>query len=282
MNKKLIKTIAIGAVATAAVAFIGFKLFQQPTNQSHNGKDTEYVFDQHSALKTDLPKPAQVKKDTPFLYDFVYSTLGFRANIDATKYWNHMFLVITPKGNYHIESYTNISGQPTPVWGSETVHIKPRNTKLFNERLEQLPKNNKIKEGDYKFYLIPMNEVGTDGRFGGENLAFMTIGQNGSQTYEDGYYYKNIYLKFGWPTEWLRKSPYREKIMKGMFIDMNDPFWDEHNLDEKVIYKANNMPDLEVKTVDVDTYEYVSIDGITVTVNGNQLKQMLDDSGYHK
>lgn len=279
-------TIKKALLIVSIVLAIGFgSIYAYKTffdTKKETNTNTAFTPDKTTNVETDLPKAEQVKEDTPYLYDFVNSTLGFKADIDATKHWNEIFLVKTPKGNYHVESYINTSGHATPVWGSMTYHLFPKNDVAFDKALESLPDTHKVQEGDYKFYFIPMNEIKTDGTFGGEDLSFITIGYSATLTTDQGYYFKHVYTKFGWPTTWLRKSPYKEEILKVLFIDMSDEFWNSHNLYEKTIYKSQGRPDLEVKTVDVNMYEYDGYDGNRVKVNGKQLDRALKDMGYEK
>lgn len=276
------KTIALALSLTLVISFAGYYAYKTFTKKEPSASTT-FTVDKSTNVATDLPKPEEVKEDTPFLYDFVNSTLGFKADIDATKHWNEIFLVKTPKGNYHVESYVNSSGHATPVWGSTTYHLKLKNDVAFDKALEELPETNKFEENGFKFYLIPMNKVGVDGMFGGEDISFITTGYSATLTTDEGYYYKHVYSKFGWPTTWLRKSPYKDEILKVLFIDISDPFWNDHNLYEKTIYKGNNLPDLEVKTIDVDMYEYSDFeDGERIRVNEKQLKKALESMGYEK
>lgn len=282
MKTTTMKTVALALSAVLVIGFGGYYAYKTFAKKEQVASTT-FTPDKSTNVETDLPKPEQVKEDTPFLYDFVNSTLGFKADIDATKHWNEIFLVKTPKGNYHVESYINASGSATPVWGSTTYHLKLKNDKAFDKALEALPEGYKFVEGDYKFYLIPMNQVGLDGMYGGEDLAFITAGYPATLTTDEGYYHKHIYTKFGWPTKWLRKSPYKEEILSFLLIDISDPFWNDHNLYEKTIYKGNNLPDLEVKTIDVDLYEYSGFeDGERIRVNERQLKKALESMGYEK
>lgn len=277
------KTMKIAALSISSALVIGFGGYYAYKTFFHEEKiDNTEIVQKESNQDTDLPKPQDVKDDTPILFDFVNSTLGFKSDIDATKHWNEIFVVKTPKGNYHMESYTNVSGHATPIWGSKVYHVKLKSDVEFDRALNNLPDTHKFTEGDYKFYLIPMNEVGLDGKFGGEDISFITIGYDATLTTDEGYYYKNIYSKFGWPTKWLRKEPYKEEILKILFIDMNDEFWNNHNLNEITVYKGHNLPDLEVQTVDVDLYEYSGYDGDRVRVNEKQLKKALADMGYEK
>ena len=270
---------------------------QQPVNEP--GTD-----DQPPAEELSSPEPVEVVKvrelpnpedlsctETPLLYDFVYGCLDYHAPIRRDLIESEFYIMrhSSCPEVLHCDWYMVQEDYAMPPLGSRitSVEIDPEYFESIEPLIEKLPAERRLVEGDWELLLLTLyDEAGIygfndEGKWGEMTPRMFAV----LQAYTDGLFKQEVNAGAGWPTEWLRREPYCEKMSVLPMLKLEDAWWDSwvfrkqypivREADGEVLgYVSTSQPE----TFDVYSEEY-SNNGAPLRLTYNEMWMTLTTEG---
>ena len=287
-NKKKIIAIGLSAIAIIACASIVIYFI------SRNFNKEEIDNNKNVSEGSNLPMLVEIDSSIhPILYDFVYGSLGYKSDIDVTKF-DPFFVIAYEDGyeeNMFVSFYTWGEEITTPPIGNEVQEYKliEQNIPVLNDTIDNMSLTHKFTEDDWHFIIVEeaympeesginiYDRLDSAYRFAGINMQQFNDMTKESQCYKDVY---NEQL--GYPSEWLRKSEYKQ-ILEENGINIENEFFDKWNLYQvKKYYKAGdkeNSSPITAKVMNMDMLEVTDGEHVT-TMHESELNLLISGRGY--
>lgn len=181
----------------------------------------------------ELPNPESLSyTETPLLYDFVHGCLDYHAPIRRDLIESEFYIMrhSSCPEVLHCDWYMIQEDYAMPPLGSRitSVEIDPEYLESIEPLIEKLPAERRLVEGDWELLLLTLyDEAGVcgfddDGKWGEMTPRMFAV----LQAYTDGLFKQEVNAGAGWPTEWLRREPYCEKMSVLPVLKLEDSWWD--------------------------------------------------------
>ncbi len=243
--------------------------------------------------KEELPELSSIdSQKSPMLWDFINGSMTYKTDIDDIEQYGAYYLILKEDDEdyIYISNYDHGAYIIAPDLGSdpEKVKLNEEQLKLFDEYTSKMSKSRVFKEGEYNFYFISNlpnefdeNQYDRVDEFNiwagidftpyyGEN-AMNNPGNMNKEIYEKG---------LGYPTEWLRKEPYRTTMKEYEYINVDSEFWDDYNWKQRIIIKKGDETK-EVKVEFTNMFE-VPFGDETDTLTKEQFEQYVEFEGWEQ
>lgn len=234
------------------------------------------------------------------MYDFVYSTIGYKSLIDAKDYGNSYLLMINndakdnqDSGTIHISQMLPQDFFPPTTTGHLSIRLEGERWHQVLQAMKIWPSNRKFDALTHTLYVMTDENAGAwlnDDNTGGSDLysfkystgAAMWNGINLTAIeYPEGWLLDNLDDN-GWATDWLRKEPYRSQILDKYRINVQDEFFDKFNL-YKVFKVAGSNGPKDIRLIRVDGVDIFStLNGPVWHMSLNQMNLQLVEEGYDR
>lgn len=252
----------------------GYYLIHKDNNKNQNQKQTQTLNFNH------LPASADVEK-YPLMHDFLIYQFGRHWEKNIDDYFNYYVIAVPKKyldkkdGYAYVQKYDSVGY--FPALGSKTKELNYVGAQWtgFKNGLKDLES---FEEGDYIFYISSDIKRGgsTYNTIGSEDLSVLKFEQ---------FWTQDKIAKEGYPSDWLRREPFKSRMKSYYGIDMSDPFWDKFNYLQsftlKKIAKSDNYKDAPEKvTVQVTGTDRFLTSDFKFSFTKDQLVNSYKNYGY--
>lgn len=275
---KNIKKLSIIAIACLTILITAFAFFHKSDVNNSDVKISD---------KANLPNINMVSQSgSPLLYDFINSSLGYSYDKDSFSTYGIYYAIIQNKNfndTVFIEYYNYGDQVIYPILGYQPIKFKLKDTVIFDNYKNNLSKNRSINEGDWTVYIVSLYNSSYKSKYDycDSNLYWGGIDLSQFNKSEHGLMYNQIFDSgLGWPTNWLRKSPFN-KTVKDKGININHEFFDKYNLGSTLIFKNEGGLELKVKVTQLDRFEF-EYQNNHVYLSEKQLNEFLKINNYEK
>lgn len=310
INNTTIFLISGGLVVILILCVILFNSFKD------KNKPTDNNVQLNIKEEAKLPDLSMINSDqNPIMYDFVNSSLTYKWNDVLVRSDNNltllenlgMFYAVFYKNedmsSIFIENYNYGEKITTPLLGTKPIEVKINNqqkesilkaieegniskNRIYNETFTS---GNNDFDGNWTLLLISEDLNGLDepkSSYVSNSMEIPTwcgipIGEVKTQA-KMGLMYNTIYEKgMGFPTEWIKKEPYKSNMLEFSGINIEDPFWNNFNYMQKIhckskVAKAN---DIDIQVVQLERFQ-VKINKKNEKLNMREIYLWLENNEF--
>lgn len=257
-----------------------FLIFNNKSTES--SKDAPFEYTERDSLES-VPD----SEETPIMYDFVHSSMGYKSDIDINKYGNSFSILVKndyldkDQGTIHVLRTYPTDYFPPISTGSVSISLPEAKWQTAKTAFKSWPKDSKFKEKDYSLYVIKQS-VDKDSLYeyteSTEGVIWNGIDLN-SLKYPKGWLQENI--DRGWDTDWVNKSPYKQELLKHYDIDVTNKFFDKYKIHQVIeVTKIGDESDVRrIKVVNTDQFK--TLEKPVWVMSLQQMNAQLKQEGYN-